>query len=333
VYFISTGSLTVGTLFAFIFIIHLLLWPVRQMGRILTDLGKTMVAISRTRDILSVEHESTDGQSHSISARMIQGRIAVKNLWFAHQRDVNVTDDSPNHALNGISFEVAAGETFAILGPSGAGKSTIIHLLLSLYEYERGSVTIDDVELATYDRKWIRSQFGVVMQEPFLYSKTLAENIKLGRGSATQHEIMDAAQVAHIHDTILGFDHGYETQIGERGITLSGGQRQRIALARAIVRDPPILILDDALSAVDSETESTILDALKQRQGRKTTIVIAHRLSTLAHADRVIVLDGGRVIQEGNHRELIAEEGLYRRLWQIQSNLETKFQKDLTHAV
>ncbi len=333
VYFVSVGSISVGTLFAFIFIIHLLLWPVRQMGRILTELGKTMVAISRTRDILSVEHESTEGQSHSISARMVQGRIEIDDLWFAHRGDDPSTDEGTNHALNGVSFSVDGGETLAILGPSGSGKSTIIHLLLRLYEYKRGSVKIDDVELASYDRKWIRSQFGVVMQEPFLYSKTLAENIRLGRGSATQHDIVDAAQVAHIHETILGFDHGYETQIGERGVTLSGGQRQRIALARAIVRDPPILILDDALSAVDSETESTIIDALQKRQGRKTTIVIAHRLSTLAHADRVIVLDGGRLIQEGNHRDLINEDGLYRRLWKIQSSLETDFKKDLTHAV
>jgi len=333
VYFISVGSLSVGTLFAFIFIIHMLLWPVRQMGRILTELGKTMVAISRTRDILSVEHESSEGQSHSISARMIQGRIAIDDLWFAHQGDDSSADEDSNHALNGVSFNVGAGETLAILGPSGSGKSTIIHLLLRLYAYKRGSMRIDDVELSTYDRKWIRSQFGVVMQEPFLYSKTLAENIRLGRGSATEHEIVDAARVAHIHDTILGFDLGYETQIGERGITLSGGQRQRIALARAIVRDPPILILDDALSAVDSETESTILGALQQRQGRKTTIVIAHRLSTLAHADRVIVLDGGRVIQEGNHRDLVIEDGLYRRLWQIQSSLETDFRMEMTHAV
>jgi ATP-binding cassette subfamily B protein len=333
VYFVSVGSLSVGTLFAFIFIIHLLLWPVRQMGRILTELGKTMVAISRTRDILSVEHESTEGLAHSISARMIQGRIEIDDLWFAHQGDELSTDKDSNHALNGVSFSVDAGETLAILGPSGSGKSTIIHLLLRLYEYKRGSVKIDDVELAAYNRKWIRSQFGVVMQEPFLYSKTLAENIRLGRDSATQRDIVDAAQVAHIHETILGFDLGYETQIGERGITLSGGQRQRIALARAIVRDPPILILDDALSAVDSETESTIIDALRKRQGRKTTIVIAHRLSTLAHADQVIVLDGGRLIQKGNHRDLISEDGLYRRLWKIQSSLETDFQEELTHAV
>lgn len=333
IYFIGQGTLTVGTLFAFIAFLDLLLWPVRQMGRILTDLGKTMVAIGRTRDILAVPHESAGGQSHSISARIVQGAIRVDDLWFTHRKPGEMNAPAPSHhALNGISFHVDPGETLAILGPSGSGKSTIIHILLRLYDYHRGSVRIDGVELTEYDRKWIRSQFGVVMQEPFLYSKTLEENIRLGSKSATRTDIVEAAQVAHIHDTILSFDHGYETQIGERGVTLSGGQRQRVALARAIVRDPPILVLDDALSAVDSETESTILNALRRRQGQKTTIVIAHRLSTLAHADRVIVLDEGRIIQEGRHHDLILEEGLYQRLWRIQSSLESDFRKELSPA-
>lgn len=333
IYFIGQGTLTVGTLFAFMAFLNLLLWPVRQMGRILTDLGKTMVAISRTREILAVPHETQGGQAHSISARMINGAIEVEDLHFAHRTDKEeVPNEQAHHALNGISFKVEPGETLAILGASGSGKSTIIHILLRLYDYARGAVRIDGTELSDYDRKWIRSQFGVVMQEPFLYSKTLGENIKLGSGTATEADIIEAARIAHIHETILQFDHGYETQIGERGVTLSGGQRQRVALARAIVRDPPILVLDDALSAVDSETESTIINALRQRQGRKTTIVIAHRLSTLAHADRVIVLDAGRIIQEGRHADLVTEEGLYRRLWQIQSNLESDFQRELAPA-
>ncbi|MEZ5275286.1 MAG: ABC transporter ATP-binding protein [Opitutaceae bacterium] len=334
IYFIGQGTLSVGTLFAFVAFLDLFLWPVRQMGRILTDLGKTVVAIGRTRDILAVPHESAGGQSHSISARMIQGRIEIDDLWFSH-RTAQAGDSSerPHHALNGVSLRVEPGESLAILGPSGSGKSTIIHLLLRLYDYTRGSVRIDGVELTEYDRKWIRSQFGVVMQEPFLYSKTLEENIRLGSKSASRADIMEAAQMAHIHETILSFDHGYETQIGERGITLSGGQRQRVALARAIVRDPPILVLDDALSAVDSETESTILNALQGRHGQKTTIVIAHRLSTLAHADRIIVLEAGRVIQEGRHEDLIVQDGLYQRLWRIQSSLESDFQRELTHTV
>ncbi len=333
IYFIGQGTLTVGTLFAFMAFLNLLLWPVRQMGRVLQELGKTMVALSRTREILAIPHESEGGQSHSISARIAQGAIEVDNLRFAHRTDrEEVPDETTHHALNGISFKIDPGETLAILGPSGSGKSTIIHILLRLYDYSHGAIRIDGVELQNYDRKWIRSQFGVVMQEPFLYSKTLGENIGLGSGTATDTDIVEAARIAHIHDTILQFDHGYETQVGERGVTLSGGQRQRVALARAIVRDPPILVLDDALSAVDSETESTIINALQQRHGRKTTIVIAHRLSTLAHADRVIVLDAGHIIQEGRHADLVLEDGLYRRLWEIQSTLESDYQKELAPA-
>jgi len=333
IYFIGQGTLTVGTLFAFMAFLNLLLWPVRQMGRVLQELGKTMVALSRTREILAIPHESEGGQSHSISARMAQGAIEVDNLRFAHRTDrEEVPDETTHHALNGISFKIDPGETLAILGPSGSGKSTIIHILLRLYDYSHGAIRIDGIELQNYDRKWIRSQFGVVMQEPFLYSKTLGENIGLGSGTATDTDIVEAARIAHIHDTILQFDHGYETQVGERGVTLSGGQRQRVALARAIVRDPPILVLDDALSAVDSETESTIINALQQRHGRKTTIVIAHRLSTLAHADRVIVLDAGHIIQEGRHADLVLEDGLYRRLWEIQNTLESDYQKELAPA-
>jgi ATP-binding cassette subfamily B protein len=193
-------------------------------------------------------------------------------------------------------------------------------------------VRLDGHELSELPRKWVRGQLSVVMQEPFLYSKTLLENIRLGRGSADEDSIANAAKTAHIHDTITSFPEGYNTMIGERGITLSGGQRQRVAIARAVLRDPPVLILDDALSAVDSETESVILGALQSRRGIRTTLVIAHRLSTLAAADRVIVLDKGRIIQSGTHAELAAAEGLYRRLWQIQTSLEDDFAGELRES-
>ena len=342
-HWITTGDLSVGVLFAFLAYLGTMLWPVRQMGRILTEVGKTAVALRRLREILDQRREADFATAvenkkpkneEGTSARQpavaglapprLAGSITVRDLHFAH-----APASAGRGALNGVSFDVAAGETLAILGPSGSGKSTLIHLLLRLYDCSTGSIRLDGAELAHLPRQWVRRQVGTVMQEPFLFSKTLRDNIRLGRGDAPDQEVAEAARAACIHDTIVGFEEGYDTLIGERGITLSGGQRQRVAIARAILKNPAILILDDALSAVDSETETLIIDALKARRGRATTLVIAHRLSTLAHADRVIVLDHGHIIQTGSPSELSREEGLYRRLWQIQTSLAAEFSQGL----
>ncbi len=325
-HWVTTGQITVGMLFAFLSFLGIMLWPVRQLGRILTDLGKTTVALNRIHEILSVAREP-DPSSTALATAPFSGRITVSHLHFRH-----TTSDLPHEgrgALNGISFNVDPGETVAILGPSGSGKSTLMHLLLRLYDYDQGSIQFDHQELLTLPRKRVREQIGVVMQEPFLFSKSLRENLRLGRGDAPDGAIETAAQVARIHDTILTFEQGYETVIGERGVTLSGGQRQRVAIARAVLREAPILILDDAMSAIDAETETLILDALKRRRGETTTLVIAHRLATLVHADRIIVLDHGRIIQTGTHEELSAQDGLYRRLWAIQTNVESEFRDEL----
>ncbi|YCM43164.1 ABC transporter ATP-binding protein [Verrucomicrobiaceae bacterium 227] len=321
-YFIATGSLTVGTLFAFLMFLNMLLWPVRQMGRTLTELGKSVVALTRMGEILSEPEESGVEEIVTGIRRLqtdevtMKGGIVVEDLVFGYGEDET--------ELKGISFAVEPGETLAIVGPSGSGKSTIMSLLLRLYDYESGSIKFDGRELTELDRQWVRSQFSVVMQEPFLYSKTIGENIRLSRDGAVDSDVTEAARLADIHDTISSFGEGYATQIGERGVTLSGGQRQRVALARALLQDTPVLLLDDALSAVDAETEATILEALRSRHGRRTTLVIAHRLSTLAHADQIIVLEGGRISQQGTHSELVEAEGLYRRLWNIQTALENE---------
>jgi ATP-binding cassette subfamily B protein len=312
-WFIATGSLTVGTLFAFLMFLNMLLWPVRQMGRTLTELGKSVVALTRMGEILSVAQESAP-ENPAEPAGPAEGRIEVADLVFGYGDEET--------EIKGISFRVEPGETLAVVGPSGAGKSTIMSLLLRLYDYQSGSIRLDGHALTDLDRQWVRSQFSVVMQEPFLYSKTIGENIRLSREGAADDDVTEAACLADIHDTIASFGAGYSTLVGERGVTLSGGQRQRVALARALLQETPVLLLDDALSAVDAETEATILEALRSRHGRRTTLVIAHRLSTLAHADKIIVLEGGRIIQQGTHAELVEAEGLYRRLWTIQTALE-----------
>jgi len=321
----GAGGLTVGGLVAMMFYMRMFLWPIRHLGRVLGEAGKAVVAMGRLGEILAEPREASHASDVDAPDRL-EGRIEISDLSFNHG-EVKV--------LNGVSVNVDAGQTLAVLGPSGSGKSTLVNILLCLYDYDSteqsgGSIRLDGIELSSLDQKFVRSQIGAVMQEPFLYSRSVRDNIRIARGGAAEEEIISAAASSCMHESIEDFDKGYDTLVGERGVMLSGGQRQRLALARAVLRNPPILILDDALSAVDTETEQMILEALRDRHGRSTTLVIAHRLSTLMNADRIIVIEGGRIVQEGTHKSLVGADGMYRRLWQVQNQLAEDLRGELS---
>lgn len=308
----AAGTISLGTLVVFITYVGKLLWPVRQMGRILTDLGKALVSLGRISEILEEPIEDTTAKIH-LESKRIRGEVTFRNVTFGYEPNQTILKD--------ISFTVKPGQTVALLGPTGSGKTTLVNLIPRLYDYQQGSITIDGQELKDMNRYEIRRQIGIVLQEPFLFSKNLRDNIRLANHQADEGDVFEAARAASVHDVILEFEEGYETVVGERGVTLSGGQKQRVAMARAIIQDPAILIFDDSLSAVDTETETRIQEALRNRRGRSTTFVIAHRMTTIAQADLVLVIKDGRIIQSGNHESLVKQPGLYQKIWTMQSSI------------
>ena len=321
---IRSGELTAGALFTFMSWVNLLVWPVRHAGRVLTESGKATVSLGRIQEVLDeaeeVEHPLTQPELRAEDEPLL-GALEVDGLTFAHGEGTPVLRD--------VSFRVEPGETVALVGPPGSGKSTILDLLLRVNEPDAGAIRVDGRDLRELPLREARKLFAAVLQEPFLFSRSVADNIRLAAPHAAREDVEAAAQAACVHDSVEGFQDGYETVVGERGVTLSGGQRQRVALARALLEDAPVLLLDDALSAVDTETEAAIVQALDERHGRRTTVVAAHRLSTVRDADLIVVLDRGCVVQSGRHEELLAVEGAYRRLWAVQSEQRDELERDL----
>lgn len=318
IYFTVHGQLTLGMLVAFNTYVSRLIWPVRQLGRILSDMGKMTVSLKRVGHILEEEEEKEFGEGLRPE---IKGELSFENVSFEYEEGSSV--------LNNISFKVKKGETVAIIGPTGSGKSSLIHLLLRLYDYKNGSIKIDGIELKDISRKWIRSKIGIVLQEPFLYSRTIKDNIKMAKLDASDNEIVRATSMAAVHDVIKSFENGYDTIVGEKGVTLSGGQRQRVAIARTLIKKMPILIFDDSLSAVDAETDKIIRGELEKRSKEVTTFIISHRISTVMDADKIVVLNHGEIEAIGKHEELIQKDGVYKRIWQIQNSKEEENEEKL----
>ena len=302
------GEIQFGTIIEFMLYVNILTWPVAVVGWVTSMVQQAEASQARINEFLK---EIPEIQNTNISSSELNGNVTFKNVTFTYD-DTNIT------ALKNINFTVKSGETLAILGKIGSGKSTIIELISRLYDTKTGSVLLDEVPIKEVNLNAVRGQIGFVPQDPFLFSESIEENIKFGKASATKEEIISAAKNADVHDNIINFPNGYKTILGERGVTLSGGQKQRISIARAIIKEPKILIFDDCLSAVDTETEEKILSNLEIISKDITTFIVSHRVSSAKKADKIIVLNDGEIIQKGTHNDLIHIEGYYKNLYEQQ---------------
>jgi ATP-binding cassette subfamily B protein len=312
-YFAVYGIITTGELLSFVLMVQTVVWPIRNLGRIVSEFSKTMVSVNRLNTILTQPIEYLD---NGTITQGIKGEIVFDHVSFKF-------DDDDKHLLKDMSFTIAKGETVAVMGKTGSGKSTLAKLLVRLLDHQEGTISIDGVNLRDYDKKYLRSQIGVILQEPFLFSTTLEKNIGITLPSDDKTKIRHAADVAAVSKDIDQFTSGYDTIVGERGVTLSGGQKQRVAIARLLVSPHPIMVFDDSLSALDTETDLAIRRALKNESKDTTVLIITHRITTAMEADRIIVLEEGGIKEIGTHEDLIAKDGLYKTLYQIQTGYQS----------
>ena len=320
------GTITVGQYLTYAGLLIWLLWPIRNLGRLIVQMSSGLVSFERVMKVVREPREPLDTGEYR-PEKKIKGFIEFNNIGFAY-------DDAPDvPVLKKITFSVKPGQVVALLGSTGSGKTTIANLLPRFYKYTEGKISLDGVELKRYSRKFLRSQIGTVEQEPFLFSRTIRENITYGIDrEVSQEEIEQAAKAAAVHDSIQTFPEKYDTLVGEKGVTLSGGQKQRVAIARTIIKNPRILILDDATSSVDLETEAEIRQALENLMENRTTFIIAHRIQSVAKADLILVLDKGCIIQQGTHEELITQEGVYKKIFDIQTQIEAELEEEISGA-
>ncbi len=319
------GTITVGTYMAYTSMVIWIIWPMRMLGRLIVQMSQALVSYDRLMEVVVEEREELTAGTYAPTTSL-RGEIVFDNVCFEYEGTSAVLKD--------ISFQCRPGQMVALMGYTGSGKTTLVNLLPRFYEVTGGRLLLDGVALHRYPRRYLRQQIGIVEQEPFLFSRTIEENIAYSAGrSVSEEEIVAAAKAAAIHDVILGFPNGYNTLVGERGVTLSGGQKQRITIARTLLKDPRILILDDATSSVDTETEVSIQDALARLMQNRTSFVIAHRIQTIMAADLILVLDKGRIVQKGTHAELIEQAGIYRDIYDLQAQIEVDLEQEIEGLV
>jgi len=318
---VMDGMITIGTYVAYAGMIIWIIWPIRNLGRLVTQMSAGLVSYGRVTELIKEPEEPLDVGEY-VPSGAPEGRLEFRGVEFEYEAGSSVLRD--------IDLQVEPGQVVALLGPTGSGKSSLVNLLPRFYDYTGGSLKLDGVELNTYPRSYLRSHIGIVEQEPFLFSRTIRENIAYGvKREVSQDEIEAAASAAAVHDVILTFPEGYDTLVGERGVTLSGGQKQRIAIARTLLANPQILILDDSTSSVDPETEALIREALEGLMQDRTSFIIAHRIQSLMRADLILVLDGGSIVQRGTHEELLEEGGLYEQIHDAQTRIEDELEKEI----
>lgn len=320
---IINKQLTLGEFVAFNMYLMQLMWPIRMLGAVINTTKEATASGRRIFEILDAQPEVIESPN-AIPLPPIKGRVTFENVWFKYENTGEVV-------LKNLNLDVKPGERIAILGATGSGKSTLINLIPRFYDPTSGRILIDGIDIKEVKLESLRKQIGIVLQDTFLFATTLKENIAYGKTDATMDQIISAAKAANIHDFISSLPKGYDTIVGERGVTLSGGEKQRVTIARALLMDPKILILDDPMSSVDTETENLIQNALDTLMQGRTTFIIAQRLSTVKRADRIIVLEGGEIVEEGTHEELLAKGGIYASIYELQFRQQENDGKSMSH--
>ncbi len=318
------GEITPGTYVAYAGLVVWLIFPMRNLGRLIVQTSQGLVSFGRVLEIVKQEREPLEAGDYRPRGD-VRGQLSFEGVCFEYDPESLVLED--------IDFEVQPGQMVALLGSTGSGKTTLVNLLPRFYDYNCGSLKLDGIELKRYQRRYLRSQIGIVEQEPFLFSRSIRENIIYGVGrEVSQEEIEAAARAAAVHDVIMTFPDNYATLVGEKGVTLSGGQKQRVAIARTLLKDPRILILDDSTSAVDTETEAEIRAALETLMRGRTSFIIAHRIQSVMNADLILVMDKGRIVQQGTHEQLLSQGGIYRQIFEIQTRIEAELEKEIASS-